>query len=446
VVEESTAKNQDLVEVVLSIGRLNRTGILTIQSETEIIGVSFHQGEVVSADALNQAQEDGFGEVLCESGKISREDYASLVAEYQAGGGRVMDLLTERNHLDRDDLLSALSQYSYGLCREALSWEEYEYKFYQGNEVSFEEGVIPLTVDEVLVRVAEDLGPGGPLPGAMPAADTVVSRLDTPEIVLGRDELLMGLATREGQATSRLLESMDGKRTVENLADAIGISLYEARLAVYLLVRTGQAEETVVEPTGVFGMRLGRRKSEDRDTEARTEAEVQSAPETWSSAAETRSASLSLSLTDWIPWIPRALGLALALGLLFVCVTGPSRILLPFPWQEGLFQAVRDEQTSAAYLKIDRAASASFLLDGHFPESIHQLVESGFLEESDLIDPSGRRLGYAAQIAGYLIYPLDEGEAAPGASRTETITGNFLLDPEFLPTRTIEPEPLVLLD
>ena len=64
----------------------------------------------------------------------------------------------------------------------------------------------------------------------------------------------------------------------------------------------------------------------------------------------------------------------------------------------------------------------------------------------DLIDPAGRRLGYASQVAGYLIYPEGETHVAPGASRTETITGNFLLDPEFVPEQSVDSPPLVLLD
>jgi hypothetical protein len=49
-------------------------------------------------------------------------------------------------------------------------------------------------------------------------------------------------------------------------------------------------------------------------------------------------------------------------------------------------------------------------------------------------------------VAGYLIYPEDDGDVAPGASRTETVTGNFLLDPEFVPEQTVDEPPLILLD
>ncbi len=444
--DEGATKGQELIEVILSISRLGRTGILTIQSETEIIGISFLEGDMVSADALNQAQEDGFGEVLAEMGKISPEDYASLVAEYQAGGGRVMDLLTERNHLDRSELLAALSQYGYRLCREAMSWDDYEYKFYQGQEVSFEEGVRPLQIEELLVRVAEDLGPNGPLHGEMPSDDSILARSDSAEPIAGRDELLMGLATREGGTTTRILENMDGRRSTADLAEMVGIPLYEARLATYLMVRSGQAKISDVKLSRSAAKKALRHEQDEQLGELSPVVEPDPELPHWAASTPSWTDRFSGSLTDWLPWLPRVLGLAFALALVVVCLAEPSRVLLPFPWQEGLHQAVQDEQISAAYLKIDRAAKTSFLLDGHFPEGLDQLVQDGFLVPSDEIDPSGRQLGYAAQIAGYLVYPLDEGEAAAGASRTETTTGNFLLDPEFVPTRRIEVDPLVLLD
>ena len=132
--------------------------------------------------------------------------------------------------------------------------------------------------------------------------------------------------------------------------------------------------------------------------------------------------------------------------LMALAVTDHVRFLLPFPWQEGLRQGGLDEQTSAVYLKIDRGAKTSFLLNGHFPTRLDRLVADAYLTQRDLVDPAGRRLGYASQIAGYLIYPEDDAGAAPGAARTEAVSGNFLLDPEFVPEKVVEQPPLVLLD
>ena len=86
-----------LVEVLLTIGRLKRTGILTVQGNQQIIGLTFLGGEIISTDALNESLEDGLGSVLASRNLVSAEEFASMVAEYESGGGRVTDLLIERN-------------------------------------------------------------------------------------------------------------------------------------------------------------------------------------------------------------------------------------------------------------------------------------------------------------------------------------------------------------
>lgn len=440
-----SGERQGLIEVLLTLGRLRQTGILTIQSENEIIGLSFLDGEIVSADALNESLEEGLGEVLASRDLVNPEEFAALVAEYESGGGRVTDLLVERRLVDRGALMAAMRWHNYLLCRKALSWPQCDYKFYSGSDVTKEEGVRPLPIEELLVRAAEDLGAAGPLPGAMPAAATIFEQTDRQGAEAGRDELLVGLATGESGGTANLLREMDGHRSATELAERAGVSEYEARLALYLLERTGQARATGV-ASGGFLSRAGRHAAA-----AATEDgfEISDKKADWMGLDRVVGPwweKLGLTEVDWRPWPARILGLVMAVVMMMVILTEPGMLLLPFPWQEGLRQAVLDDQTSAAYLKIDRAAKTSFLLDGHFPETLEALQQDEFLTPHDLVDPAGRRLGYAAQMAGYLIYPLDEGEAAPGASRTETITGNFLLDPEFVPDRPVEKPPLVLLD
>lgn len=442
---EGSGERQSLIEVLLTLGRLRQTGILTLQNRDEIIGLSFLDGEIVSADALNESLEEGLGEVLASRNLVKPEEFAALVAEYDAGGGRVTDLLVERRLVDREALLAAMRWHNYLLCREALSWPQCDFKFYSGSEVSKEEGVRALPVEELLVRAAEDLGEAGPLPGSMPAAGTIFQQTETRAVGAGRDELLVGLATGESGGTAELLREMDGQRSATELAERTGVTEFEARLALYLLERTGQVRATGV-ASGALLSRSGRHAVPGASVEG---LEIGKTTAPWlgfDRVTQLWWQKLGLEQVDWRPWPPRLLGLIIAVVLLVVVLTEPGKLLLPFPWQEGLRQAVLDDQTSAAYLKIDRAAKTSFLLDGHFPEALEGLQQSAFLTLQDLLDPAGRRLGYAAQVAGYLIYPLDEGEAAPGASRTETVTGNFLLDPEFVPAQAVEVPPLVLLD
>ncbi len=172
---EGNLQERKLGDVLLTLGRQARTGILTIQGEQEIIAFSFLEGSIVSADALNQSLEDGLGEVLSSLGLVSAEQFAGLAAEYQAGGGRVLDLLVERGFLNREQLLEALRQHNYRLCLQALAWTSGEFKFYQGEEVAHEEGVRSLPVEELLVRASRG-GEAVPLPGPVPESSAVFGR------------------------------------------------------------------------------------------------------------------------------------------------------------------------------------------------------------------------------------------------------------------------------
>ena len=438
--------SRELVDVLLTLGRLRRTGILTVQGNQQIIGMTFLDGQIVGTDALNESLEEGLGAVLASRELVSAEDFASMVSEYDAGGGRVTELLIERNYIDREQLLDAQRRHCYLLCRQVLSWSDFEYKFYAGSEVAHEDGIYPLAVEELLVRAAEDLGSQGPLPGTMPAADAVFQQTDVDGTAAGRDELLIGLAMDGDEGASDLLERIDGRLSVVDLASDLGLSEYEARLTFYLLERAGRVRVTDA-GTGEFLPRVGGKAVAKAAGAGAAVAQVGarwfrkgkvSAP-----GAERR----NVSSIEWNAWPARVLGLGAFLLVIALAMTDHGRFLLPFPWQEGLRQSVLDEQTSAVYLKIDRAAKTSFLLNGHFPERLGELIADSYLTPRDLVDPAGRSLGYASQVAGYLIYP-EEGAnaAAPGAARTETVSGNFLLDPEFVPEKTVEQAPLVLLD
>lgn len=437
--------SRELVDVLLTLGRLRRTGILTVQGNQQIVGMTFLDGQIVGTDALNENLEEGLGAVLASRELVSPEDFSSMVAEYDSGGGRVTDLLIERGYVDREQLLDAQRWHCYLLCRQVLGWNEFEYKFYAGSEVAHEDGIRGLAVEELLVMAAEELGPAGPLPGTMPAADAVFVRTDAAGSEVGRDELLIGLATDGDEATADLLARIDGRLTVTDLAADVGLSEFEARLAFYLLERAGRVRVTDA-GSGEFLPGLGRKTAASVSGAGASVAKLGARWFKRDKEPRERRGRSTASAIEWNAWPARALGIGAFILLIVLAMTDHGRFLLPFPWQEGLRQGVLDEQTSAVYLKIDRGTKTSFLLNGHFPERLEGLVAESYLTQRDLMDPAGRRLGYASQVAGYLIYPEDDAEAAPGTARTEAVSGNFLLDPEFVPEKTVEQPPLVLLD
>lgn len=151
---EGTLEVFKLPEILQMIAQQQKTGILTVQGEQDIIAVSFLKGQIVTVDSLNQTQEEGLSQLLIKEGVLTNAQFSRASAEHQSSGQRLLDLLVERNYVRRDALLKALRVHSLRLLEHLLRWDKGDFKFYGGDEVPYEEGFVPIPVEEVLVRSA----------------------------------------------------------------------------------------------------------------------------------------------------------------------------------------------------------------------------------------------------------------------------------------------------
>src|SRR3954464_8649403 len=153
---EGTLDLFKLPEILQLVSQQKKTGILTVQGQQDIVAISFLNGRIVAADALNQTLEEGLSQILLKEGMISAPDLARAAAEHQASGGRLIDLLAERRYVERAQILEALRLQTYRLLEQLLRWSQGDFKFYSGDEVSYEEGFVPISVEELLINA----GPG----------------------------------------------------------------------------------------------------------------------------------------------------------------------------------------------------------------------------------------------------------------------------------------------
>lgn len=385
---EGTLEVFKLPEILQMISQQQKTGILTVQGQQDIIAVSFQKGQIVTVDSLNQTQEEGLSQILVQEGLLTGTQFARASSEQQSTGVRLLDFLVQRNYVQRDALLRALRLHATRLLGELLRWDKGEFKFYGGDEVPYEEGFVPIPVGEVLVGRTDPaphraIGPR-PVPG--PAPELSVPSPGAPAPAAGGST-----AARPGLRVVRREGALPADRPILAAVPAAG------------------AEEP--EAAGPF------RKMTVEAPEARPSV------------------------------LPRVAAAVLATLALLVIVLAPAAVVVPFPWQQEERLDLAREQRASLYLKIDRAAKTWFLLEGRFPERLSQLVEAGFLSPGDLADPQGRPFQYSATEESYTLHPLVEGEPLSGEEATEAITGNFLLDPGFLtlPAES-SAQPLVLLD
>ncbi|MGB5398656.1 MAG: DUF4388 domain-containing protein, partial [Thermoanaerobaculia bacterium] len=224
-----------LVDVLLTIGRQQGTGVLTIQNEDGTVGVTFKSGEIVSADSLNQSEAEGLGQILTEKGLVLQDELDELTAEHEGGGGRLIDLLVDRHLLERDQLLEILRLRVFELSKQVLTWSSGEFRFYRVEEVAFERGIRPLAVEELLIRAAEDLGPAGPLPGRVPNPQSIFSTVDDGEVNGTAPQAFpFEMDLEEGSEVLDMLHWLNGDRSAAEVSIESGLSQYRVLFDLYV--------------------------------------------------------------------------------------------------------------------------------------------------------------------------------------------------------------------
>lgn len=406
---EGTLDLFKLPEILQLVSQQKKTGILTVQGQQDIVAISFLNGRIVAADALNTTLEDGLSQILLKEGMISAPDLARAASEHQASGGRLIDLLVERRFLERSQLLEALRLQTYRLLEQLLTWSQGDFKFYSGDEVSYEEGFSPIPVEELLINSAQIV---------VAATAAAKAAAPAPKPVPAPPPLAAAPPLRPVAVPAAPADVLPEP-----------VPFPGPRPAPAAPPRLGTVPNPVSTIVPIVPPIIPPDAGDAAGPFRRMKAEARPVPPT------------SLG------WVGRSLAAVLAVLVVAALLRVPDSLLLPFPWQAHERETLVRDQRAALYLKIDRAAKTWFLLKGSFPDHLQELVAAGLLSSADLKDPEGRPLQYVAGEESYTLQPLEHGRPVPGTEATEAITGNFLLDPEVLSsTPESTATPLVLLD
>lgn len=448
-----------LPDILQMIAQQQKTGILTVQGEHDILAVSFLRGEIVAADALNQNFEEGLGEVLASQGVVRPEDFARVSEGHKSSGQRLADYLVDRGILSRLQLLGALRQQTYRLLLQVLRWSEGEFKFYSGEEVSFEEGVQPISVEELLMRSIGDLLGEGTLSGTLPHGFVAYERLPTQRVLrlLGRDGDLPGDDPGEFWISAdeeRVLNRLDGRASATEIAELTGLGEYKTLYSLFRLLQGGlvrprSAAEPAASDRGDSAAPVSP-VSPVTEAPAASKGAVRAAATRRPVPADRIELPAETATSARGVLVGRLLGAVCIAGLvacLVLATSHPSNLLFPFPWLRS-DRATFDRQVRVAQaLLIDRAARTHFLLEGAYPARLEELVERQLLPARVLRSRAGLHLEYRAEGPSYTLKPQGRGTSEASLAVTETISGDFAVDPEFFRgLREEEGIPLVLLD
>jgi hypothetical protein len=461
-----------LPDILQVIAQQGKTGILTVQGEHDILAVSFHQGQVVAADALNQSFEEMLGQVLASQGVLAPDRFQRLAEEHRSTAGeRLADFLIRRNALTREQLLAALRFQTYRLLLEVLRWREGEFKFYGGEEVAFEEGVEPLGVDEILFRSMRDLLGEGTVAGALPHGFVAYVRVPSSRpLRVAREGV--SPAEHDGDVLwispdeAAVLDRLDGRTVADELGRELGLGEVRTQYALFHLLRgglvrpaSGEAAERepevapVVAPAPAAASPLGSSRPapagsfETVEPAPRRERPPRpvlvpplegtgagSVPEERPEPAGAAAASAAVA------------GLAALLGVAAVALAmlRPAVPLLPYPALRDEREGLARLETQARLATIDRAARSFYLLEGRYPASLEDLIARALLAPSQRSLPNGDRLVLEPAADAYRLAIAGDPDAA---GYSESVAGDVLLDRAlFAGVQDETGVPLVLLD
>lgn len=441
---EGTLDLFQLPEILQLISLQGKTGILTVQGEADIVAISFERGKVVAADALNQTLEEALGAVLAGQGLVAPRAFAEVAAEHRSGRGRLMDLLIERGLVDRRQLLDALRMHTYTLLVELLRWRQGEFKFYTGDEVSYEEGFTPIGVEELLIRSVEDAAGEGD--AAIPDSRSTYEPAPVEQPIRVRREGEEALATETGgiwlnPSDLSLLEQLAGGATVSSLVKKTDSDEYRVRYGLHRLLEAGVARRRVAVTPASLPEPVAQLEVAELGPEpvGGAEAVVLLPPPPRSEGAYARHVVTA--------WPGRVMALLPVLLAVIALIRSPLWLALPIPWQDGARRELEREFVQNAHRQIDRAAKTYFLLLKRFPDRLESMAKFRLLAPAQLRDPLGRSWSWTPAATSYELAPAAEGLPDPDFLLSEATTGNFLLDPDFLNlSRSAGEKPLVLLD
>ena len=103
------------------------------------------------------------------------------------GTGRLAsEVLAERGLVSREVLLDAVREQTYGQVLRLLRWDSGNFNWTPKVESPFEVGMRPISVAEMLLRAADDLGVEGPLRGRAPGLDEMFRVEEPPDVTVQR--------------------------------------------------------------------------------------------------------------------------------------------------------------------------------------------------------------------------------------------------------------------
>jgi Domain of unknown function (DUF4388)/Type II secretion system (T2SS), protein G len=228
---EGTFRDFHIADILQLIGLQHKTGTLTLEGEEDTLTVSFQDGAVAWAQSTRLPWDQRMAQVLVSRGLITPTQLQEALTLQRDSKKKLSSILPELGNLQKKDWDSLLAREVEEAVYRPFRWTSGRYRFVSQPSVDLAEGKItPLSTESVLMEGVRRLDEWPMIREKVPSPAMVFKVGTQP----GR------LNPKQVEPNEvKMLDLVDGKRTVQELVDASGLGEFEAMRGLASLVSAG---------------------------------------------------------------------------------------------------------------------------------------------------------------------------------------------------------------
>jgi len=377
---KGTLRDFGLSDIFQLISHQRKTGILYLEDKGKSVAVTFDDGRVVGAEigSAKTHEKERVGDILIKSGLLDVARLEECLQEQRRTAKKLGVILTEKNYLSEELFRAALAFQIKETLYKIFQWSSGTYKF-DTTKVSYDKQFIsPLPAEYILMEAARIIDEWPGLQARIPSPEIVFDKISGAEDKIIRYSQLGGTKKGEGNnglpaLTAEEPRSYESDRTVlsaaqERIFDLVNGRLKVSDIAYRSLLGDFETSKTLVELSG-FGL-------------IKPVKVPVSKPKTEETAQESRRRKGVVTLFS---------GLLFAGILIFVVFSALARsggklnLLSQMTSEKAI--TVRQTIVNAQKQRLMLALETYRLEKGSYPVSLEDLVQTGFLLDSDISYP-----------------------------------------------------------
>ncbi len=224
-------REASLPDVLQLLAMGQKTGCLSVTERSNFASVFFERGRISYAMLVNRA--DRLGDRLVQSGRLSREELDSAIAEQERDPNlRLGHILVNRGAISTDELESYVRVQIEEAVYSLFSWSQGSFYFEADQRPEDGTVLVSLNPENLLLEGARRVDEWSLIEQKIPSLE-LIFRLDAGKTVAEDVDL-----TSEQQTVLPLL---DGERTVREVVDSSALVEFDACKAIYGLLQAGIA-------------------------------------------------------------------------------------------------------------------------------------------------------------------------------------------------------------